>query len=197
MRRISGIVLFMLFLGVANGQQIRVGVHAGIDAARFRISGVEGGPLKYKSELTGGVSVEAAFSPVVGVQLEGNFSQQGTGLISDDASNALTYSLDYITVPLMIKLAATPQLSFHAGPQVGFLLSAHQRSISTPGQDDIKDQLEKTSYYAILGSEYRFSNGVTLGARYNTGFGSINKTGAEIRNTYFTFRVGYSFSCKK
>lgn len=187
----------MLFLGAANAQKIRVGVHAGIDAARFRISGVEGGPLKYKSELTGGVSVEAAFSPIVGVQLEGNFSQQGTGLINDDGANALTYSLDYITVPVLLKLAATPQLSFHAGPQIGFLLSGHQRNISNPGQDDIKDQLEKTAYYAVFGSEYRFNNGVTIGARYNSGLGMINKVGSEIRNTYFSFRLGYSFSCKK
>jgi hypothetical protein len=197
MRRISGILLVMLFMGTANAQQIRVGVHTGIDAARMRLYGAEGGPLKYKSELTGGLSVEAMFSSLVGVQLEGNYSQQGAGLINDDGSTAGSFGFDYITVPLVIKLHATPQLSFHAGPQLGILLSAKQKSNSSSPQD-IKEQIEKTSYYAVFGSEYRFANGVNLGVRYNSGFGNIAKSpGVDLKNTYFTFRLGYSFSCKK
>ena len=197
MRRISGIVFFMFVLFTANAQQFRVGVNTGVDAARLKISGAEGGVLKYKTELTGGVSFEAVFSPLIALQLEGNYSQQGTGVINDDASTAGSYGLDYITVPLLVKLSATPHLSFYAGPQVGFLIKARLRSNSSPSLD-VKDQLEKTSYYGVLGTEYRFTNGVTVGARYNTGFDNISKVGgaSNLKNSYFSFRVGYSFSLK-
>lgn len=197
MRRISGILLFILFLGTANAQQIQVGIHAGVDAARVRLYGAEGGPLKYKSELAGGLSVEAMFSSLVGVQLEGNYSQQGAGIINADGSTAGSFAFDYITVPLVVKLHATPQLSFHAGPQLGILLSAKQKSNSSASVD-LKDQLEKTAYYAVFGSEYRFANGVNVGVRYNTGVGNISKgPNVDLKNTYFSFRLGYSFSCKK
>ena len=199
MRRI---VLSLLFVTIGlvslKAQSLNLGIYTGVDAARFRISGAEGGPLKYKTELTAGASLEAGFSSLFSLQLEANFSQQGTGLIQDDGSTAGSYGLDYITVPLLAKLHATPNLSFYAGPQVGFLIAARVKSSTAPTQD-VKDLLESTDFYAVLGTEYKFNNGVFLGARYNLGTQNLVKatTTGDLKNAYYSFRIGYNFSLKK
>jgi hypothetical protein len=200
MRRFSLVVFVTLItMTTVNAQKFRAGVHTGVDIASFRIAGASGGPLKDKTALTGGLSFEAKVSPIFSVQLEANYSQQGTGLITPDASTAGSYNLSYVTIPLLAKLSATKNLSFYAGPQVGILLSAKVLSSTAPKQD-VKDQLESTDFYAVLGTQYRFDNGVFVDARYNLGTQGLAKDavgGANFKNQYLSFRIGYSFSFGK
>lgn len=200
MKRVFYSVLFMsMFVITAQAQNFRVGVNAGVDAARMAISGASGGPLVYRTELAGGISGEAVLSPVFSLQLEANYSAQGAGVINADGSTAGSYQLNYLTIPLLAKLYGTKNLSFYAGPQVGILMSAKTKTSGDP-ETDIKDQIESTDFYAVFGTEYRFANGVFIGARYNVGLANAIKdeTGnTEIKNRYFAFRVGYSFPIGK
>jgi hypothetical protein len=67
-----------------TAQEFRIGINAGMDAARLSISGGSGGPLKTKAGLTAGITGEARISNVFGIQLEANYSSQGTGIITVD-----------------------------------------------------------------------------------------------------------------
>lgn len=200
MRRIVFAVFFLAFTIVtANAQNFRIGLAPGIDAAKIAFSGASGGPIVYKTDLAGGIFAEAVISPLFSVQLEANYSPQGTGIIAADAATAGSYQFTYITVPLMAKLYGTKNLSFLAGPQIGFLLDAETRTSGSP-DSDAKDQIESTDFYAVFGAEYRFDNGVFISSRYNAGLTNIVKdktTDTEIRNRYFSFRVGYSFQLGK
>ena len=63
MRRIVlSFSLFVLTIATANAQDFRVGISGGIDAARMAISGASGGPLLYKSEVSGGIVGELGIS---------------------------------------------------------------------------------------------------------------------------------------
>lgn len=199
MRRFSLVVFVTLItMTTVNAQKFKAGVHTGVDVASFRISNASGGPLKKKTELTAGLSFEAQLSSLFSVQLEANFSQQGTGIISEDGSTQGSYGLDYITIPLLAKLHANKQLSFYAGPQVGLLLSAKVTQNNQPNTD-VKDLLESTDFYAVLGSQYRFDNGVFVDARYNMGTQGLVKDGSlgSLKNQYYSVRIGYSFSFGK
>ena len=190
------VVMAMLLITSANAQNLQFGISGGIDAARFAVSGASGGPLKYKTELAGGVNFEAAISSNFGIQIEANYSSQGTGLISDDGGTVGSFNLDYVTVPVLVKLYGSPRLSFFAGPQVGLLLSAKSK-ISGAEEEDVKDQFKSTSFYAVFGTEYKFANGVFVNARYNLGVNNILDEDVvpdqEYKNRYFSFRVGYAF----
>jgi hypothetical protein len=200
MKRIIYSVLFITTIVTAtNAQSFRIGVSPGIDAARMNISGAGGGPLVYRTELAGGLFGEAVISPVFSVQLEANYSPQGAGVINADGSTAGSYQLDYVTIPLLAKLYGTRNLSFFAGPQLGILLDAKTKSSGDP-DTDVKDQIESIDYYGVLGAEYRFANGVFVSGRYNVGLSNVVKdetSNTEIKNRYFSFRVGYSFSLGK
>lgn len=190
------VVVALFIITSVNAQNLQFGISGGIDAARFALSGATGGPLKYKTDLAGGLSLEYGLSSLVGLQLEANYSRQGTGLIAEDGGSAGSFQTDYITVPVLLKLYGSPRLSFFAGPQLGILLSAEQKSIGQE-DNDIKDQFKSTTFYAVFGSEYKFANGVFVNARYNVGLDNIAEEdgigGGEIKHRYFSLRIGYAF----
>jgi hypothetical protein len=197
-RVIFSLLGIVMTVTIVRAQTFRLGVAAGVDVARLTISGVTGGPVKSKSDLAGGISGEAVISKLFALQLEANYSAQGTGVIDANGTTAGTYQFSYITIPLMAKLYGTPELSFFAGPQIGLLLKAKTKS-STAADQDVKDQLESTDFYAVFGTEYRFKNGVFIGARYNAGLTNIAKdktSNSELKNRYISLRLGYSFALK-
>lgn len=177
-----------------KAQEFRIGASAGIDAARLSISGASGGPLKTKSGLTAGLSGEARFSSLFALQLEANYSSQGTGIVAEDGEEAGSFQLEYLTIPLLAKLYGTPRFSVYAGPQLGILLKAE--SITSNQEDqDIKDQLKSTDFYAVFGSEYRFANGIFISARYHFGLTDIVDSESQsgtLKNRYYSVRLGYS-----
>lgn len=190
------VVMAMFIIISATAQNLQFGISGGIDAARFALSGATGGPIKYKNDLAGGLSLEAGISSNFGVQLEVNYSRQGTAVLADDGSSAGSFNLDYITIPVVVKLYGTPRLNFFAGPQVGLLLSAESRVQGSP-EDDVKDLFKSTDFYAVFGTEYKFANGIFVNARYNLGLSNIHdddtQPDSEFKNRYFAFRIGYAF----
>ncbi len=182
----------------ARAQKFNVNVHAGFDHATLRFSNASGGIIHYKTELTGGVGADAQLSNLVSIGLEGNFSQQGVSVIQTDGTNVTSIGIDYITVPLLLKLQAARGLSFYGGPQIGFLMAARQQNLNSPSQD-AKDLLEKTDYYAVLGASYKFGSGVFTDVRFHQGFEGVAKdnTIGSLKNQYFSFRIGYSFDLSK
>ena len=193
---ILSVVLMIAVISSAIAQNFRVGIAGGIDASKIALSGGSGGPLNFRTEPAGGLSFEAVISPTFSVQLEGNYSAQGTGVTDPEATTAGSYQFSYITIPLLAKLYGNKQLSFLVGPQLGILVKAKTKSSGDP-DIDVKDQLETTDFYAVFGAEYRFANGVFISSRYNAGLKNIVKdesTNTEIKNRYFSFRIGYSFA---
>lgn len=190
------VALAFIALTSANAQNLQFGISGGVDASRMAIAGASGGPLKYRTELAGGLNFEAGLSSNFGLQVEVNYSAQGAGVINDDGSTAGSYQLDYITLPVLVKLYGSPRLSFFAGPQAGFLISAKTK-ISGDPETDVKDQFKTTDFYAVFGTEYKFANGIFINARYNVGLTNVvdedEMPDTEIKQRYFSFRLGYAF----
>jgi hypothetical protein len=190
------VVMVMLTFSMLHAQNSSVGITGGIDASRMAVAGASGGPLKYRTDLTGGIFFENAFSSNIGIQVEANYSAQGTGLISDDGSTIGSIRVNYITLPVLLKFYGSQRLSFFAGPQVGFLISAKTK---TNGQEEteVDDQFKKTDFYAVFGGEYKFASGFFINARYNVGITNVVDEDElpenEFKNRYFSFRVGYAF----
>ena len=190
----KAIILLTLvsFVSLVSNAQLRFGVAPGMSMARIAIAGATGGPLKYKPGLDGGLFLEARLSDNFTIQPEANYSMQGTSVIASDGSTAGSYQFDYLTIPVLVKMYATKQLNFFAGPQIGILLSAKTKS-STSADVNVKSQLKSTNMYAVFGAEYCFANGVFISSRYNLGMQNIAKTGTtELKNKYLSFRIGYS-----
>ncbi|MBN9295714.1 MAG: porin family protein [Filimonas sp.] len=78
-----------------------------------------------------GGSAEIDFNKTIGIQPELLFNQTNTKA-SNNPGDALGYKpgdnvhLNYLTVPVLLRLNATPLLTFNVGPQFGILLNNHK-----------------------------------------------------------------------
>lgn len=181
---------------------------------------------KYREGFIGGLDVQyqamnqVAFSAGVFYSVQGmrfppseTIDEAKVHYTSDDVQ----WKYDYLTLPLMAHVAVLPALSFNAGVQMGYLLSAKGRgtlsqfTVDKEGkahyQTDEKghllyaytekyDNLSFTKRLDIsipVGFSLEYSH-VVLDARYNFGLTKMDKYSQEsMKNKVFTFTVGYVF----
>lgn len=203
----------------AQSQEIRLGVKGGVNFSS--LGGDDTGDLKGRTGFHIGGLVEIPISDKFSVQPELLYSAQGAqaefsesfsemGMnFSVDAKAKL--NLDYINVPIMAKYYVIEGLAVEAGPQIGFLMSAKQKSeISVSGNlpaeildmmdfedgdEDVKDEFNTLDLAIGLGASYRLDMGVFFGVRYNLGLSNIYKEddGFKNQNNVFQISAGYSF----
>lgn len=144
----------------------------------------------------------------IGIQPEVILSKQGESYSfngSDYGSN-----VDYINIPIILKLYLVEGFNLQVGPQFGFVTSATGSVVNqatgaiTTGQD-IKSLLNTTDFSIGIGAGVDLPFGLNFTARYNMGISDINKyTGGtvpngiatsmgtqESKNQVFQFSLGY------
>ena len=194
-------------LQAANAQvQIGIGLKGGLNFAS--LSGVSSASTAYSNSTGYHAGAYFLFKfTKVGIQPEIIFSKQGhtfkTGG-TDYSSN-----IDYINIPIMLKLYLAGGLNLQAGPQFGFLASAKGDVINASGgitkAQDLKTFVKSTDVSVGVGLGWDLPFGLNLAARYNIGLSDINKyTGGTIppagissmgttesKNQVFQLSVGY------
>lgn len=181
---------------------------------------------KYREGFIGGLDVQYQAVDQVAFSAGVFYSVQGMRFPPSETidkakvhytSEDVQWKYDFLTLPLMAHLAVLPGLSFNAGVQMGYLLSAKGRAtlsqftVDKEGkahyQTDEKghllyaytekyDNLSLTKRFDVsipVGFSLEYSH-VVLDARYNFGLTKMNKHPQEsMKNKVFTFTVGYVF----
>lgn len=183
----------------ADASAFAFGIKAGLNVANVTIKS-EGLTIT-PSSLIGATGGLFANIPVgtggFGIQPELLYSMMGFKLSSSaSGSNVdLTRNLNYLSIPILAKYNIDkPGFGVYLGPQIGFLMSAKDKSGSI--SEDVKEQVKSTDVSAIVGLEYGLDMGVNFSARYQIGLSNIEKnpaSGESAKNNAFTFTVGYSF----
>ncbi|MFY8213907.1 MAG: porin family protein [Flavobacterium sp.] len=190
------IVLFLgiLFCVQTNAQSskreegIVIGVKGGLNMSNFM------GDIKDQSMRTSvhlGLLAEIIVSDNFSVQPELLYSGQGSSDYSKPGFSRI--KLDYITLPVLGKFGLTDKLSFEAGPQLGFLVSAKNK---TEEENKKLDKVKTLDFDLSAGLEYELSNGVIFQGRYNIGLTDTGLTGDSNKrasNWVIQFSVGYIF----
>jgi hypothetical protein len=104
----------------------------------------------------------------------------------------LVNRLNYLTVPVMVRVNFAKIFNVHAGPQFGFLLSA--KSEFDGEEVDIKDQLKGTDLGLGIGAGVDLPMGLTAGIRYSLGLSDINDSpddNSSVNNNVLQLSVGY------
>ena len=143
-----------------------------------------------------GACGEYMFNDTWGVGVEALYT--GIGNKKDDMNKL---KLDYLTVPVLAKfhLPSVEGLSFHLGPQVGFLMSA-KKSIESLNKKDVdaKKAFNDIDFAIVGGAEYAFDFGLIVGARYNFGMIDIDKdklkSDDKYTNQFIQVYVGYNLA---
>ena len=149
---------------------------------------------KVKPGITGGVYVVAMINEKFGVQPELLFSMQGANwdFQGDDGK----FKYNYLNLPVLLRYNITEMISIHAGPQIGFLMSADAED-EDGDSEDIKDSVKGTDFAGATGVEFDLPNGIGFGARYVLGFTNLSEDdgdfeGLEIKNRSIQLYVKYT-----
>jgi hypothetical protein len=139
-----------------------------------------------------GIYVESYIGKYLAVQPEILYSQQGYKMIDEDGT--FTQKLDYLNVPLMLKLYPIKSFFLEAGPQVGFSISHKETYDSERLFGDTSRELEPNNFdFGInLGAGFKSDAGLTLAARYHIGQNDIYDEDKP-KNRVWQISVGFDF----
>jgi hypothetical protein len=190
----------ILFAAVAlfimNGAfaQINIGVKAGANLSD--LSDVKDSKMKIGFHVGG--FAEFVISERISIQPELLFSTQGTGYTESYQGINVDVSLNvnYINVPVLLKVNIAGGLSAEVGPQVGFLLTAKTKAeaMGVSSTEDLKDECKTLDVSLPIGLSYTFAEKFVVGARYAFGLTNLNKDGSsKIKNNVIQVSFGYKF----
>lgn len=175
--------------------ELSFGIKAGINLAN-QTAKASGLTISTSSLLgiTGGAFVNLPVSDGgFAIQPEVLYSMMGSKISFGGQSS--TAELGYISVPVLAKYNIDkPGFGVYVGPQIGFLMSAKDKTGST--STDSKSDYKSTDFSAVVGLEYSLDMGINASARYQIGLSNIAKetsNGESLKNNAFTFTIGYSF----
>lgn len=180
------VLVFFVSAGVF-AQGVSGGVKAGLNLANQTFSG--NGYTTSPSFLPGlhaGVYLTAMLSDHFGLQPELLYSGQGA------KSGSEKLKMNYINVPVLLRYNVNSIVSFHAGPQFGFLASAKDKVGSN--SMDVKDRFKSTDLSVAAGVGIDLPVKLNFNFRFIKGLSDINdidNSSIEMKNYTLQLSVGY------
>ena len=192
-------IIMALFFGAlfsVNGQEQTFksksngGIKAGYNLAAVQYDGdAETGQ---RSGFHVGVYGESYISEFASIQIEALYSQQGYQIETDGGT--FTQKLNYINLPLSLKLYPVSAFYLEAGPQIGYAISHKETYDSNFNLFDTSQEFEPNNFdYGVnFGAGFKTDSDVTIGVRYHLGLGDIYDDGSP-KNRVWQFSIGFGF----
>ena len=169
------------------------GIKLGGSAATF--NGNDAKNERFVYGFNAGVFANLALARPFSLQPELLFSMKGVK--GPAGISEASQWLNYIDIPVALRVATKDGFFAEAGPQVGFLLTA--KSDATGEKVNVKDQYHSVDFGYLLGVGYQSrKGGLGIGGRYNASFQNVYKEvivgpkAAELSNSVFQVYLSYS-----
>ena len=174
-KRLVSLLCVLFFITMVHAQRLDFGGKIGanmtkIDGEKFS----DGFKLNYQLGFFG----EIDFNENWGIQPEVLFSQSKSSVdtagfksvYQDAASNLLKkdIKLNYLNIPILLRINAGKLLTFNVGPQFSILVSDDENLLQNS-----KDAFKKGDFAAVLGAQINISK-LRIYGRYNIGLNNVN-----------------------
>jgi hypothetical protein len=205
MKKLSTLFLVLFLFSFVSYAQMQAGIKAGLNISN--LSGSDAGSTDSKTGFTGGAFFMYQFSPMFAIQPEAYYTMKGAKQTGTEMgySYTATLSLDYIEIPVLLKLLIPIQGSninpaIFAGPSIGFntthKVKAEVQGISA--EADIPD-VKSTDFGLVFGGGIGFpigKNELGFDIRYILGLGSIDDSAikSDVKNGVINFNAYFGFS---
>jgi hypothetical protein len=126
----------------------------------------------------------------ISIQTELLYSQQGYEIRS--ANSTYTQKLNYINLPILLKVYPSAHFFLETGPQIGLAIT-HKEEFEGGLFDTTKEYNPSSFDWGInFGGGFKTDTGVSLGARYHLGLGDVYNEGHP-KNRIWQFYIGFDF----
>ncbi len=198
-----------------GSKSIKFGLKAGVNLSSLSDLESPGYTLSSRTGLNIGGYLNVNFNEKFVFQPEILYTTQGIiqNQVVSGTNIEITYKLDYIAVPLMIKFYPTPKFNLEFGPQLAFIVN---KEIQGKGngqtvnfemdsffqQNNIKLKTNTFDLGLNFGLGFEIVKGLNLNGRYSIGTtkvfegaDNLDKNGnqASVRNKVLSFGLGYTF----
>ena len=180
MRKLTLIFAVLLLSAGTAFSQAGVGIKGGMNFAT--LNNVD--DIDSRTGFHFGVFGQIPLSKNIALQPEALISTQGAKLDIGDVN------LNYIQVPILLRLTIIKILNIHFGPQFGFNTKAEL------GDSDIKEFVKGTDFSAAVGAGVNLPFRLEAGLRYNIGISDISDGGiefADAQNRNFQLYAAWRF----
>lgn len=206
MKKLLMLFSVLFLFSMMTFAQMQLGLKAGLNIANIGGSDADnlvGQSLDSKTGFSGGVFFAYQFNNLFAIQPEVYYSMKGATYTESGAE--LTVSLDYIEIPLLLKLiipleGSKIRPSIFAGPAIGFN-TTHKMKVEYNGQTvemDIPDT-KSTDFSLVFGGGLSFmagKNELGVDIRYILGLSTIDNSSDpyDLKNNVINFNAYFGFS---
>jgi len=193
LKKIISIVVLAVGISTTSAQVVpskdsKIGVKGGFNMSNLYTEDVDDENVLFGVNL--GLFAELPLISDISLQPEILFSSKGAELKYDNAfaTGTAKFRLNYIEVPLLLKLNVTKSFNVHFGPYAAFLIDSKITNEDANGsvnfeQEVSNDDLNKFDYGLAGGIGFDFG-AFGIGARYNHGLNTVGKERTFFGQTY-------------
>jgi hypothetical protein len=170
-KTLLSIITIVAITASVNAQAFRLGIKGGTNLTKLSGQSFDNG---FKSGFQLGGFMEIDFTKSIGIQPEVLFSESA-GRTSSNLGSVLTnlnsdqdVKLNYLSIPVLLRLNANKMLTFVVGPQYSILINPHETTLQN-GQDAFKSG----DFAAVAGLQINLS-ALRIYGRYAIGLNNIN-----------------------
>lgn len=163
----------------SNSSEAQFGIKGGVNFSNIYAEDVDDNNVL--TSFNAGVYGSYPISDMLAIQTEILYSRKGAELKYDNAftSGSTKFKLNYIEVPVLLKVNVTENFSVHAGPYFAYLIDAQVENNAKGQAFDFKDNYSNDDFNKFdaglsAGVGFDFDK-FGLGARYNYGLSTIGK----------------------
>jgi len=188
MKKVFFALIFSAIIFSASAQSFHLGAKVGANLGK-----VDGQSFKDGFNLgfhLGGYA-QLDFNKFIGIQPEILFSNTQTKYDTSagqifDISNGKNISLNYLTIPVLLRIKATNLLTFNVGPQFGILMNNHETVLQNG-----KDAFKTGDFALVAGAQVNLGS-INIYGRYNIGLSNINDVTSQSKwkNQQLQFGLG-------
>lgn len=170
-RVILTVVSLFTFMAFTQAQGFHLGAKAGVNLGKIQGQSFKDG---FNSGFQAGGYATIDFSKVVGIQPEVLFNQTNTKVsqtpadVAEGLQPGENIHLNYLSIPILLRLNASKLLTFHVGPQFSILTNNHETTFQ-----NAKDAFKGGDLAAVLGAQLNLG-ALNIYGRYNIGLQNIN-----------------------
>jgi hypothetical protein len=207
MKKLLTLLFFLSIFSIMSYAQMQAGLKAGLNIAN--LSGDDAGSPDSKTGFAFGGFFMYQFSPMFAIQPEAYYTMKGATEKMDFQGTTvdLTYTLDYIEIPVLFKFLIPVQGSgvrpaIFAGPFLGINTTAKVKAeVDDQSQEEDIEDTKSTEFGLQFGGGLGFPVGngeLGVDIRYILGLSTIDDSAEnfDVKNGVINFNLYYGFNFK-
>ncbi len=158
------ILFAVLMFAVVSHAQFSVGAYGLLNSSNISGDAPSGTKFTSVTGLGGGIMLDYEFNDEVTFSLQASFSPKGTVISYDLPSyeqprDSITASVNYFTVPIMLKFTAGKVAYVTGGVELAYLSNASAEYANISGKEDVTERIAEFDFLINFGVGFVFDIG--------------------------------------